>query len=70
MPRLRKLTRPNALLSMPMDVYEVDGVVLSEDEVNLAKLLIDKLGTKEKNGVMDFKPVSTWRLRQPRPRKN
>ena len=70
MPRLRKLTRPNALLSTPMDVYEVDGVALSEDEVNLAKLLIDKLGTKEKNGVMDFKRVSTWRLRQPRSRKN
>jgi hypothetical protein len=49
MTRLRQSTRRKALLSAPVEIYEVDGIALSEEEVNLAKLLIQKLARGEKN---------------------
>jgi hypothetical protein len=71
MPRIIKLIRAGAFVSTPVELYEVDGVRLSEEEVNVAKLLIDKLAKEEKNSVMDFKRASKWRLRKPRrPTKN
>lgn len=62
--------RRKALLSTPVEFYEVDGVALSEEEVNLAKFLIDKLATSEKNTPLDFTLASKWNLRQPRLTKN
>jgi ribosomal protein L19 len=70
MSRLRKAVRSNALLSSAVEVHEVDGVALSEEEVNLAKRLIDKLAMTEKGGVIDIRRASKWGLRQRRGRKN
>lgn len=69
MPRLRKLMPPKRLLSTPINIYEVDGIVLSEEEVNLANILLDKLG-RETNGLIDFKRASKWRLRHTQTKKN
>jgi hypothetical protein len=70
MTRLRQSTRRKALLSTPVEFYQVDGVALSEEEVNLAKLLIDKLARTEKNRPIDFTLASKWKLQQSRPTKN
>jgi ribosomal protein L19 len=70
MSRIRKAVGVNALLSSAVEIHEVDGVALSEEEVNLAKRLIDKLAVTEKGGVIDIRRASKWRLRQPRGRKN
>jgi ribosomal protein L19 len=70
MSQLRKAVRSNALLSSAVEVHEVDGVALSEEEVNLAKRLIDKLAMTEKGGVIDIRRASKWGLRQRRGRKN
>ena len=70
MPRLRKSIRRKALLSTSVEFYDVDGVALSEEEVDLAKLLIDKLARSEKNRPLEFTLASKWKLREPRPTKN
>jgi hypothetical protein len=62
MTRLRQSTRRKALLSAPVEIYEVDGIALSEEEVNLAKLLIQKLARNEKNTPLDFTLASKWKL--------
>jgi hypothetical protein len=54
MTQLRQSTRRKGLLSAPVEIYEVDGVALSEEEANLAKLLIQKLARGEKNRPLDF----------------
>jgi hypothetical protein len=68
MPRLRKSIRRKAMLSTPVEFYEVDGVALSEEEVNLAKVLIDKLARSEKSTPINFTLASKLELRQPRPK--
>ncbi|MPZ76869.1 MAG: hypothetical protein GEU77_10110 [Deltaproteobacteria bacterium] len=39
-------------------VYKVDGLAWSEEEVNLAILLVEKLATPQKCQVIDFIPAS------------
>ena len=70
MPRFRKTVPLISLVSTPVEFYEVDGVALSEEEVNLAKLLIDKLARTEKNRPIDFTLASKSKLQQSRPTKN
>jgi hypothetical protein len=70
MPRFRKSVPLISLVSTPVEIYEVDRVPLSAEEVNLAKLLIDKLVKSEKNRPTDFRLASKWKVRQPRPTKN
>ena len=45
----------------PIEVNEVDGITLSAEEVNLAKLLIDKLARTAKGSVIDFTRASKRR---------
>ena len=70
MPTISQIVRHKALLSTPVEFYEVDRVALSAEEVSLAKLLIDKLARSGKNRPTDFTLASKGKLRQPRPTKN
>jgi hypothetical protein len=45
-------------VSIPVKIYKVDGLALSEEEVNLAIILVDKLATPQKGHVIDFIPAS------------
>ena len=62
MPRFRKSVPLSLLVSTPVEIYEIDGVPLSAGEVNLAKLLIDKLVKSEKNRPPDFRLASKWKV--------
>jgi hypothetical protein len=48
---------------VPIETYEVDGVPLSAEEVNLAKLLLDKLARTAAGSVIDFDRASKRRLK-------
>jgi hypothetical protein len=47
----------------PIEMYEVDGVPLSAEEVNFAKLLVDKLARTAKGSVIDFNRASKRSLK-------
>jgi hypothetical protein len=44
-------------------IYEVDGIPLSAEEVDLANLLVDKLSRTAKSSVIDFNRASKRRLK-------
>lgn len=46
----------------PIELHEVDGIPLSAEEVNLAKLLIDKLARSAKGSLIDFNRASKRRF--------
>ena len=46
-----------------IEMYEVDGVPLSAEEVNFVKLLVDKLARTAKGSVIDFNRGSKRRLK-------
>ena len=46
----------------PIEIYEVDGIALSAEEVNFAKLLIGKLARSAKGSVIDFNRASKRRF--------
>jgi hypothetical protein len=55
--------------SAPIELSEVDGIALSAEEVNLAKLLIDKLARIAKGSVIDFSRASKRNLKSSRSRR-
>jgi hypothetical protein len=57
MPKTHRVRRSDAL-STPVEIYEVDGIALSEDEVKLAKLLIDRLAKMATSSVIDLRRAS------------
>ena len=57
MAKTRKTPRFDAY-SAPMEITQVDGIALSAEEVNLAKLLVDKLARTAKGSVIAFSRVS------------
>jgi hypothetical protein len=69
MTRFHKAARSTLLLSSPVEIHEVDGVALSDEEVKIAKRLLDKLAIIDKGGVIDFRRASKWSLRRTRLRK-
>jgi hypothetical protein len=48
----------------PVELHKVDGVPLSAEEVNLAKLLIDKLARTANGSVIDFNRASKRRVKR------
>ena len=46
------------------ELHEVDGIPLSAEEVNLAKLLIGKLARSAKGSVIDFNRGSKRRFKR------
>jgi hypothetical protein len=65
MTRTRKALRLDAYPA-PIELHDVDGVPLSAEEVNLAKLLVDKLAWSAKGRVIDFNRSSKRRLKPSR----
>jgi molybdopterin biosynthesis enzyme len=65
MTKTRKALRSDAY-SPPIELSQVDGIALSAEEVNLAKLLVDKL--ERKGSVIDFSRASKRRLTHSRAR--
>jgi hypothetical protein len=61
---------PSDVFPAPVEIYEVDGVGLSAEEVNLAKLLIDKLARSAKASVIDFNRASKRRFKSSSSRKS
>lgn len=53
----------SVLFPAPIELHEVDGISLSAEEVNLAKLLVDKLARSAKGGVIDFDRASKRRVK-------
>ena len=53
-----------------IEIHEVDGIALSAEEVNLAKLLIDKLARTAKGSVIDFSRASKQNLKSSRSRRS
>jgi hypothetical protein len=53
-----------------IEIDEVDGIALSAEEVNLAKLLIDKLAWSAKGSVIDFNRASKRRFKPSSSRKS
>jgi hypothetical protein len=56
--------------SVPIELSQVDGIALSAEEVNLAKLLVDKLARTARGSVIDFgrapkRPVKRTRSLSP-----
>jgi hypothetical protein len=49
-----------------MEIYEVDGIPLSAEEVNLAELIVDKLARTAKGSVIDINRVSKRGLKPSR----
>ena len=68
MAKTYKALRSHAL-SAPVEIYEVDGIALSADELNLVKLLIDKFAAKRNGSVIDIGRASKRRLRSTRRRR-
>ena len=64
MDKTHKALRTHAL-STPVEIYEVDGIALSAEELNLVKLLIDKFAAKRNGSVIDIGRASKRRLRSP-----
>ena len=52
-----------------IEIAEIDGIALSAEEVNLAKLVVDKLAWSAKGSVIDFNRASKPRLKGSRPGK-
>jgi hypothetical protein len=67
MAKTHKALRSDAYLA-PIEISEVDGIALSAEEVNLAKLLVDKLARTAKGSVIDFSRASKRRLKRSRSR--
>ena len=63
MTKTRKALRFDAY-SAPTEITQVDGRALSPEEVNLAKLIIDKLARTARASVIDFSRASKRRLRR------
>ena len=61
MMKTHKALRSDAYLTR--EIYEVDGVALSAEEVNVAQLLIDKLARSAKGSVIDFNRASKRRFK-------
>ncbi len=53
-----------------IEIYEVDGIALSAEEVNFAKLLIGKLARSARGSVIDFNRASRRRFKASRSRKS
>jgi hypothetical protein len=68
MPKTHKALRSNALPT-PVEIYEVDGIALSEEELKLAKLLRDKLARTATSTVIDLNRASKRGLLPHRSRK-
>jgi hypothetical protein len=56
--------------SAPVEIHEVDGIALSAEEVNFAKLLIGKLARSAKGSVIDFNRASKRRFKASSSRKS
>jgi hypothetical protein len=54
--------------SASIEIAEIDGIALSAEEVNLAKLVVDKLARTGKGSVIDFSRASKRRLKRSRSR--
>jgi hypothetical protein len=66
MSKTHKALRSDYLAST--ELSQVDGIALSAEEVNLAKLLLDKLARTAKGSVIDFNGASKQRLKRSRSR--
>jgi hypothetical protein len=68
MTKTHKALRFDAYLTR--EIYEVDGIALSAEEVNFATLLVDKLARSANGSVIDFNRASKRRLKPSRTRKS
>ena len=62
MAKTRK-ARPLDAYAAPIEIHEVDGVPLSAEEINFAKLVADKVARTAKGSVIDFSRASKRRLK-------
>ena len=69
MAKTHKALRSDAHLTS-IEIAEIDGIALSAEEVNLAKLLVDKLARSAKGSVIDFNRASKRRLKGSRRQEN